>query len=144
MFTTLAQKQKKVLHVHSLIPRSGTHTCVHHTEGPGTRLVTPTAESGVTNDFNTMTLSYERLNSRDETILSWQFLHVPSLRIHHHYVTYCWPYVMNVILLTCQESNTKVFVTLTQREKKAEIIPFPGPSPNCKHQSPNHLATSDC
>ena len=38
-----------------------------------------------------------------------------------------------------QESNTQVFVTLTQRGKKREIIPFPGPSPNpnpnCKHKA---------
>ena len=47
-----------------------------------------------------------------------QILHVLFLRIHHHYVTYCCPYVMNVVLLTCQESNTKVFVTLTQKKKK--------------------------
>ena len=70
-----------------------------------------------------------------------QILHVLFLRIHHHYVTYCWPYSLLRArrTVTCQESNTKVFVTLTQREKKAEIIPSPGPSPNpnpnCKHQA---------
>ena len=53
-------------------------------------------------------------------------LHVPFLRIHHHYVTYCWPYVVNVVLLTGQESNTMVFVTLKKRKKEG-IIPFPGP-----------------
>ena len=47
-------------------------------------------------------------------------LHVPFLRIHHHYITYCWPYVVNVVLLTGQESNTMVFVTLKERKKKKE------------------------
>ena len=66
--------------------------------------------------------------------------HVPFLRIHHHYVTYCWPYVCRErCTVTCQESNMKVFVTLIQRENKAEIISFPctspNPNPNCKHQS---------
>ena len=42
--------------------------------------------------------------------------------------------------VTCQESNMKVFVTLTQNgKKKTEIIPFPGPTPNpnpnCKHKA---------
>ena len=41
----------------------------------------------------------------------WQILHVPFLTIHHHYVMYCCPYVVNVPLITCQESKTKVFVT---------------------------------
>ena len=37
--------------------------------------------------------------------------HVPFLTIHHHYVTCCCcPYIVNVVLLTCQESNTKVYV----------------------------------
>ena len=40
--------------------------------------------------------------------------------------------------VACQENNTKVFVTLTQRKKK-NSNPFPGPSPNpnpnCKHKA---------
>ena len=41
-----------------------------------------------------------------------QILYVPFLTIHHHYIMYrCCPYILNVILLTCQESKTKVFVT---------------------------------
>ena len=37
--------------------------------------------------------------------------HVPFLTIHHHYVTCCCcPYIVNVVLLTSQESNTKVYV----------------------------------
>ena len=76
-----------------------------------------------------------------------QILHVLFLRIHHHYVTYCCPYIVNVVLLMCYESSTNVFVTLN-REKKEEIIPFPGPSPNpnpkCNTKPYNHLATSDC
>ena len=39
---------------------------------------------------------------------------LPVLRIHHHYIMYCCPHVVNVVLLTCQESNTKVFVTLNE------------------------------
>ena len=46
----------------------------------------------------------------------WQILHVLFLRIHHHYVMYCCPYIVNVVLLTCWESSTNVFVTL-HREK---------------------------
>ena len=57
-----------------------------------------------------------------------QILHVPVLRIHHHYVTYCCPYVVNVILLTCQESNTKVFVILTQKKKTQRKTVFNVPT----------------
>ena len=41
-----------------------------------------------------------------------QILYVPFLTIHHHYIMYrCCPYLVNVVLLMCQESKTKVFVT---------------------------------
>ena len=66
-----------------------------------------------------------------------QILHVPFLKIHHHYITYCCcPYIVNTVLLTCQESKTKVFVTFSHRQEKGRI-PFPGfspdPNPNCNH-----------
>ena len=78
-----------------------------------------------------------------------QILHVPFLRIHHHYVTYCCPCVRcERRTVTCQESNTKSLCHFNTEEKKAEIIPFPGPIPNpnpdCKHKALNHLTTSHC
>ena len=37
-----------------------------------------------------------------------QILHVPFLRIiHHHYVTYCWPYVVNVILQRARRATQR-------------------------------------
>ena len=57
--------------------------------------------------------------------------------MHHHYITYCCcPYIVNTVLLTCQENKTKVFVTFSHRQEKGRI-PFPGfspdPNPNCNH-----------
>jgi len=73
-------------------------------------------------------------------------LHVPFLTIHHHYVIYSHcPYVMNVVLLMCQESKTKVFVTF--QRKKGGGTPSPGPTctPNCntKPQPPGCETAAD-
>ena len=39
-----------------------------------------------------------------------QILHVLFLTIHHRYTYCCCPYVMNIVLLTCQDSKTELFV----------------------------------
>ena len=47
----------------------------------------------------------------------WQILDVLFLRIHHHYVTYCCPYIMNVVLNVLGEQH-KCLYHFTQRKRK--------------------------
>ena len=48
----------------------------------------------------------------------WQILHVLFLRIHHHYITYCCPYIVNVVLNVLGEQHKCLLSLYTEKREK--------------------------
>ena len=76
----------------------------------------------------------QQLGFKTKTEIAWKKNHSKNqgrffvyCSLHQLYVTYSCPYVVNVVLLMCQESKTKVLVTFLHRQKKRTNSSTPWP-----------------